>query len=268
MSHPRPGGRLVADQLLAHGLDTAFCVRGEPPLPAHDAPGLRLVACRTETGAAYMAEAWGRLTGRPGVCLVTRGPGAAQAAAGVHAAAQASTPMLLLVWQVPRGHREREAFQEVDHVAFFRPLAKWAAEVQDAARIPELIARACQVATSGRPGPVVLSLPEDVLCDEADVADAGPFHIVRPESRAGRAGPPAGPGRGGRRPLAIVGGGGWSARTAADVQALCERWQLPVAAAFGCQDHVDNRSPCYCGDLGPAVDPRLAARGATPTSCS
>lgn len=257
MSHTRRGGRLVADQLLAHGLDTAF---GVADVLHAETPGLRLVACRTETGAAHMAEAYGRLTGRPGVCLVARAAGAAQAAVGVHAASHASTPLLLLVEQVPRGHREREAFQELDHVAFFRPLAKWAAEVHDATRIPEYVARACHVAMSGRPGPVVLALPHDLLSETADVADAGPFQVVRPDpgpaalARLREAVAAA------ERPLVVAGGGGWSARTAVDVQALCERWRLPVAAAFRCDDYVDNRSPAYCGTLGPHADAALAAR--------
>jgi acetolactate synthase-1/2/3 large subunit len=264
VSHLRSGGRVLVDGLLAHGLDTAFCVPGESYLPIldafHDTPQMRLVVCRMEAGAANMAEAYGRVTGRPGVCLVTRGPGAAHAAVGVHTARQGSTPMLLLVGQVPREHRDREAFQEVDQAAFFRPLAKWAAEVDDPARLPEYLSRACHVATAGRPGPVVLALPEDVLREQVDVADAAPYRIVRPEPSRQALARVRDLLAACERPLAIVGGGGWSERTSADVQALCEAWGLPVGAAFRCQDYIDNRSPSYCGDIGLGIDARLAAR--------
>jgi thiamine pyrophosphate-dependent acetolactate synthase large subunit-like protein len=173
----REGGRILVDQLVLNGVDTAFCVPGESFLPVldalHDGP-VRLVVCRQEGGAAHMAAAHGRLTGQPGVCLVTRGPGATNASVGVHNAAQDSAPMLLLVGQVPRGLRHREAFQELDLPAVFGPMAKWAAEVDDAARLPELVARAITVSASGRPGPVVLGLPEDVLADKVEADDARP----------------------------------------------------------------------------------------------
>src|ERR687893_671222 len=175
----RSGGRILVDQLLVHGTDMAFCVPGESYLEVldglHDARDrIRLINARHEAGAANMAEAYGKLTGRPGICLVTRGPGATHASVGVHTAFQDSTPMLLLVGQVARGTAGREGFQEVDYRAFFGPLAKWATQVDEAARLPEVIARAFAVATSGRPGPVVVALLEDMLTEEAEAGDARP----------------------------------------------------------------------------------------------
>jgi acetolactate synthase-1/2/3 large subunit len=264
MSYPRSGGRILVDQLAAHGTELVFCVPGESYLAALDAlfetPQIRLIVCRMEAGASNMACAYGQLTGRPGVCFVTRGPGAAHAMVGVHTARQGSVPMVLLVGQVPRAHQGREAFQEVDIPAVFGPIAKWAATVEDARRIPEYLSRAFHVALAGRPGPVVLALPEDVLADTVDVGDGAPHQVIRPTA------PPAMVTRvrdiiaRSERPLALVGGGGWDARTAADVTALCERWNLPVATAFRRQDYVDNRSPVFCGTLGLGMDPRLAAR--------
>ena len=254
---------MLVDALVGHGVETAFCVPGESYLAVldalRDAP-VRLVVCRHEGGAANMAEAAGKLTGRPGVCLVTRGPGATQASVGVHTAFQDSTPMLLLVGQVARGASGREGFQELDLPRVFGGLAKWATQVEDAARLPETIARAFSVAVSGRPGPVVVGLPEDMLRDEVDVADA-------PARDPARAGPtPAALERLGallydaRRPLAIVGEGGWSAQTGADVVAFAEAQAVPVAASFRCQDFVDNGSEAYAGHAGLGLDPALAER--------
>jgi acetolactate synthase-1/2/3 large subunit len=264
MSNPRSGGRILIDQLVVHGTEVAFCVPGESYLAALDAlyetPQLRLIVGRMETSVANMACAHGQVTGRPGICFVTRGPGAAQAAVGVHTAQQGSVPMILLVGQVPRSHRGREAFQEVDVEAMFAPLAKWTATVDDPARIPELVSRAYHVATAGRPGPVVLALPEDVLAQTADVPDAAPHQIVRPSPTTGVLSRAQDMVAGAERPLVIVGGGGWSQRTATDVIAFCEGWGVPVATAFRCQDYVDNASPSYCGTLGLGMDPRLARR--------
>src|SRR6185503_18010232 len=181
----RSGGRILVDQLRIHGVDTIFCVPGESYLPALDAladarDAIRLVVCRQEGGAANMAEAYGKLTGRPGVCFVTRGPGAANASIGVHTAFQDSTPLVLLVGQVDRGALGREAFQEVDFVSMFAPLAKHAEQVIDPARIPEIVSRAFHVACAGRPGPVVLAFPEDVLAEEAQCEDAGVYGVVQP----------------------------------------------------------------------------------------
>jgi acetolactate synthase-1/2/3 large subunit len=264
VSTPRSGGRILIDQLVVHGTELVFCVPGESYLAAldalYDTPQLRLIVARMETGAANMACAHGQLTGAPGVCFVTRGPGATQAAVGIHSAAQGSVPLILLVGQVPRAHRGREAFQEVDIEAMFTPLSKWAATIDDPARIPEYVSRAFHVATAGRPGPVVLALPEDVLTEAADVPDAPPHQIVRTSPGAGIVSRSRDMVARADRPLVVVGGGGWSQRAATDVVALCESWGVPVATAFRCQDYVDNSSPVYCGTLGFGTDPRLARR--------
>jgi acetolactate synthase-1/2/3 large subunit len=259
----RSGGQVLVDQLVLHGTELCFGVPGESYLAVldalRDAP-LRMVVTRHEGGAANMADAYGKLTGRPGVCLVTRGPGATHAANGVHTARQDSTPMLLLVGQIARETTGREAFQELDHRAVFGSMTKWVAQIEDAARIPEIVARAYAVATSGRPGPVVLALPEDMLTDEVDVADAKPYEAT------GAA--PAAPAMdrfaellaGAERPVAIVGEGGWTAQTGADVAAFAERQRVPVVASFRCQDYVDNASPAYAGHAGLGMDPALARR--------
>ena len=259
----RNGGRILVDQLELNGADLAFCVPGESYLPVLDAlydSPIRLITCRHEQGAANAAEAYGKLTGRPGLCLVTRGPGATQAAVGVHTAKQDSSPMILLVGQVPRAFRGREAWQELDYAEVFGGIAKAAWEVDSAERIPEHMAEAYSLALTGRPGPVVLALPEDVLAEEADVADGT---RVEPERVA-----PSGADierlrdllAGAERPLVVVGEGGWTAETSRDVQAFCEANALPVACAFRCQDFVDNRSPSYVGVLGVAMDEAIAGR--------
>ena len=259
----RSGGRIVVDALEAHDVEFVFSLPGESFLPVldalHDSP-IRLITCRHEGGAANAAEAVGKLTGRPGVCLVTRGPGATQAAVGVHTARQDSSPMLLLVGQVPRTFRGREAWQELDYARVFGGIAKAAWEVEEAARLPEELARAFATAVSGRPGPVVLALPEDVLAEEVDVPDAAP---LAPGERA----PQEDEMRrlaellaAAERPLVVAGEGGWTSGTGTDLLAFCEVAELPVAASFRCQDFVDNRSPSYAGVLGVAMDERLAAR--------
>jgi acetolactate synthase I/II/III large subunit len=259
----RSGGKVLVDQLALHGAELAFCVPGESYLAVldalYDAP-IRLVTCRHEAAAANMAEAYGKLTGRPGICLVTRGPGATHASIGVHTAYQDSTPLILLIGQVGRDMLEREAFQEIDYRRMFNSMAKWVAQIESAERIPELLARAFTVATAGRPGPVVLALPEDMLVDEVDVADPGRYTPVHTH-----------PGReelerlrqlldASERPLAIVGGGKWSAQAADDVAAFCEANELPVATSFRRQDYVDNRSRVFAGHVGVGIDPALAAR--------
>ncbi len=244
-------------------MDVAFCVPGESFLPVldalHDAP-IRLVTCRHEAGAANMADAYGKLTGRPGICLVTRGPGATQAAVGVHTAFQDSTPLILLVGQVPSSEVEREAFQELDYRAVFGSTAKWAAEIDRADRVPELLARAFATATSGRPGPVVLALPEDMLAAEVDAADAPRFHAVQPHPSADDVERLGGLLAAAERPLAILGGAGWTPRAAEDLRVFLEANELPAAAAFRRQDALDNDSPSYAGDVGVGPNPRLAAR--------
>jgi acetolactate synthase-1/2/3 large subunit len=260
----RSGGQVLVDQLVLHGADLAFGVPGESYLPVldalRDAP-MRLVVTRHEGGAANMADAYGKLTGRPGICLVTRGPGATHASNGLHTASQDSTPMILLVGQVARDAVGREGFQELDYAAVFGSMAKWVAQIDDAARVPELVARAFAVATSGRPGPVVLALPEDMLTDVVDVPDAAP-HRPLAATRPGD----AAMARltelleGAVRPVAIVGEGGWTSRTGLDVAAFCEAQRIPVAASFRCQDYIDNRSPAYAGHAGLGMDPALASR--------
>ena len=259
----RNGGRILVDQLELNGADLAFCVPGESYLPVLDAlydSPIRLITCRHEQGAANAAEAYGKLTGRPGLCLVTRGPGATQAAVGVHTAKQDSSPMILLVGQVPRAFRGREAWQELDYAEVFGGIAKAAWEVDSAERIPEHMAEAYSLALTGRPGPVVLALPEDVLAEQADVADGTRVELERV--------PPSGADierlrdllAGAERPLVVVGEGGWTAETSRDVQAFCEASAIPVACAFRCQDFVDNRSPSYVGVLGVAMDEAIAGR--------
>jgi acetolactate synthase-1/2/3 large subunit len=259
----RTGGRILVDQLALHGADLAFGVPGESYIDVLDAlrdSPVRYVTCRHEGGAATMAEAYGKLTGAPGICFVTRGPGATQASVGVHTAHQDGTPLLLLVGQVPREDAEREAFQEIDYRRMFGPLAKWVAQVDQVERIPELTARAFRVATSGRPGPVVLALPEDVLADVAEVPDASPYAPAQ-----------AAPGTdeltaarellvSAERPLAIVGGQPWSADAGEALAVWCGASGIPVAAAWRCQDYVDNEVSCYAGHLGVGADPALRDR--------
>ena len=259
------GGDLVARALRAHGVSTIFCVPGESYLPLLDAlfdhrDAITVIAARHEHGAAVMAEATGKLTGQPGVCLVTRGPGACNAAIAVHTARQDSTPMLLLVGQVPRRHLGREAFQEVELVAMFWPLAKHAEQVLDTADLPAAMARAFHVAATGRPGPVVLALPEDVLAGHATARDVPPIAVTETPPDAGAMerlhrmlGDAA-------RPLVVVGGSGWSDQARADLLAFAAAHDLPVACAFRRHDILDNRHPAFAGELGFGVDPALAAR--------
>jgi acetolactate synthase I/II/III large subunit len=263
----RTGGQLLVDALRVHGVDHAFCVPGESFLPVldalHDArDAIRLLVCRHEGAAANAAEAYGKLTGRPGVCFVTRGPGATHASVGVHTAQQDSTPLVLFVGQVARHMLEREAFQELDVRRVFGTMAKWAAQIDDGARIPELVARAFQTALSGRPGPVVLALPEDVLSELAPAA-AAPIAAARPV----RAHPGAADVAALRamlaqaqRPLLLLGGSGWNGEACSNVRRFAEANDLPVACAYRFQDLFDNREERYAGDVGLGVNPRLARR--------
>jgi acetolactate synthase-1/2/3 large subunit len=261
----RSGGEILADALVGQGVGLVFCVPGESFLPflaaAHQrADRLKIVSCRQEGGAAYMAEAAGKLTGRPGVCFVTRGPGACNAAVGVHTAFQDSTPMLLLIGQVARGDRGREAFQELDYGQMYGALAKHVEEIDDPARIPESVARAFAVAQAGRAGPVVLVFPEDVLAQTAEAADLAPVPVARPHPAPHRMDRLAALLAAAERPLVIVGGSGWDAAAAAQLRAFAEAWQLPVAAAFRCQDILDNESPSYAGELGTTLAPALGGK--------
>jgi acetolactate synthase I/II/III large subunit len=259
----RTGGQVLVSALEQNGVDVAFCLPGESFLPVLDAlydSPIRLVSSRHEQGASNAAEAYGKLTGRPGVCLVTRGPGATQAAVGVHTAKQDSTPMLLLVGQVPRAFRGREAWQELDYERVFGGIAKAAWEVDRADRMPEHVHEAFSVALAGRPGPVVLSLPEDVLAETTAVENSPPVEIARPTPSAGDLARLRALLSEAERPLVVVGEGGWTQQTGERVLAFAEANELPVACAFRCQDFVDNRSPSYVGVLGVAMDEAIAAR--------
>jgi acetolactate synthase-1/2/3 large subunit len=261
----RTGGQILVDQLLIHGADTGFCVPGESYLAVLDAlydvrDRFRLINARHEAGAANMAEAHGKLTGRPGIAMVTRGPGACHAAIGVHIAHQDSTPMILLVGQVARGTTDREAFQEIDYRAMFGPVAKWATQIDDPARIPEYMARAFRVATSGRPGPVVIALPEDMLTERVAVADAPPYSATGAAlSAEGRAAIAAAL-QSAERPLIMVGGSGWDDAACAAITRFAERNSIPVTCSFRRQDIVSNHSPVYAGDFGTSTGPALLAR--------
>ncbi len=259
----RTGGKLLVDQLVVHGVDVAYGVPGESYLAVldalHDAP-IGFVACRHEVGAANMADAYGKLTGRPGICMVTRGPGATHAAGGVHTAYQDSTPMILLIGQVGRGMMDREAFQEIDYRHMFGPMAKWVAQIDSADRVPELVARAFHVATAGRPGPVVLALPEDMLVEQSDAADAEPYAITRVHPSSHDVERVRALLEQAERPLVIVGGAPWSAEAHAELTAWANAGALPVAAGWRCQDFVDNTSESYVGHLALGPDPRLAQR--------
>ncbi len=260
---PRSGGRILIDQLQLHGVKQVFCVPGESFLDALDAlhdSSIRTIVCRQEGGAAMAAEAQGKLTGRPGICFVTRGPGATNASPAIHIAHQDSTPLIVFVGQIDRGMREREAFQELDYRAVFGTMTKWATEIDDPARIPELVARAFQVATTGRPGPVVIALPEDMLVAEAEVADARPYRpsingvapadLARLSTLLAEA----------RAPMVVLGGGGWDAQAVERFADFAERFALPVAVEFRRQMLVSADHPGYAGDLSLSADPRLKAR--------
>jgi acetolactate synthase I/II/III large subunit len=258
----RTGGRILIDQLEAHGIKHAFCVPGESYLEALDAlrdSKIVLTVCRQEGGAAMMAEAAGKLTSVPGVCLVTRGPGATNASPGLHIAMHDSTPMVLLVGQVARSSLGREAFQEIDYGAFFGSVVKWVTQIDDAGRIPELISRAFHIATSGRPGPVVVSLPEDMLKNKAHVSDAR--HYLTPDAA------PAAEAldslrqllAASERPLVIAGGSGWDMDAVDDLVQLAEQQQLPVAVSFRRQMLFPASHANFIGDLGVGANPSLAA---------
>jgi acetolactate synthase-1/2/3 large subunit len=258
------GGQLVVAAFRAHGVEMAFSVAGESYLEVldalFDAPEIRLITCRQEGGAAFMAEAYGKLTGRPGVVLVTRGPGACNASIGVHTAFQDSTPMVVLVGQVARHQIDREAFQEVDFRKMYAPLAKWVAQIDLAERVPELMHQAFQVATSGRPGPVVLALPEDMLRDQRAAAIVGPYRAVHAHPGAADLAELRRLLAASQRPIMLVGGSGWSDAAAADIARFATVNDLPVCCSFRRQDIVDNRLPCFVGDLGTGAAPTLVAR--------
>ena len=258
----RTGARILVDQLVAQGVERASCVPGESYLAVLDSlidSGVDLLTCRQEGGAAMMAEAWGKMTGRPGICFVTRGPGATNAAAGVHVAAQDSTPMILFVGQVARGMKHREAFQELDYGAVFGTMAKWVVEIDDAARIPEFVARAFRVAMQGRPGPVVIALPEDMLVDTATVADAPPVVPVETGAPAADLDRLSDLLQTARRPFAILGGSRWDEASVDAVIGLAERFSMPFAAQFRRAGQFPSQHPNYAGDLSLGANPKLLA---------
>ena len=265
----RLAGHALVECLIEQGIGTAFGVPGESFLAALDGfhehrERIRFIACRQEGGAAFMADAQGKLSGRPGICFVTRGPGASNAAIGLHTAFQDSTPMILFVGQVASDQRDREAFQEVDYRHMFGPgtlgMAKWVGEVHDPDRLPEYVARAFRTALQGRPGPVVRVLPEDMRATQTTAP-------VLPRIEPARAWPdPAGVAalrerlEAAKRPLVIAGGSGWTADSAMALQRFAERWSLPVGCGFRFQDTFDNRHPLYAGDVGIGINPKLAQR--------
>lgn len=264
MTHPsRSGGQILVDALQIHGVDTAFGVPGESYLDVLDAlhdSNIRFVINRQEGGAAFMAEAYGKLTGKPGICFVTRGPGATNASIGVHTAFQDSTPLILFIGQVGTDFMDREAFQEIDYRRMYGQMAKWVAQIDRADRIPEYIARAFQVATSGRPGPVVLALPEDMLIAQAEVADTRRYQPVQASPAASQIDTLRGMLKEAKKPLLLLGGGTWNEQACADVTKFAEANGLPVACAFRFQDLLDNEHPHYVGDVGIGINPKLAAR--------
>jgi acetolactate synthase I/II/III large subunit len=259
----RTGGEILIDQLIVHGVRHVFCVPGESYLAALDAfhdRDIALTVCRQEGGAAMMAEAIGKATGRPGICFVTRGPGATNASPGIHIGRQDSSPMIVFVGQVAREAREREAFQELDYRAVFGTIAKWVTEIDDPARIPELVSRAFYTATSGRPGPVLIALPEDMLTERVTVPDAPAFEPVetwpglsemaRLQKLIWAA----------KRPIMILGGSRWSEAASAAMMRFAERFALPIVTTFRRAHLFDALHPCYAGDLGIGPNPKLLAR--------
>ena len=260
----RTGGRVLVDQLLINGCDRIFTVPGESFLAVldalHDSPEIETIVCRQEGGVAYMADADGKMTGRPGVAFVTRGPGATNASAGVHVAFQDSTPMILFIGDVARGDRDREGFQEIDLPAFFAPIAKWAARIEDAARLPEYVARAYRVAMAGRPGPVVLALPEDMLRDEVEIADRPCVPALAEAPDPGAVQALLELLKEAVSPVAIVGGADWSPRASHHFANFSFRYGIPVAAAFRRQDAICNTCQVYAGQLGYGPNPRLQQR--------
>ncbi len=257
---PRLGGHILVDQLAAQGVKHVFCVPGESYLAVldglHDA-SIQVTVCRQEGGAAMMADAHGKLTGQPGICMVTRGPGASNAMAGVHIAMQDSTPLILFVGQIERGMREREAFQEMDYRAVFGTQAKWVTEIDQVERIPEIISRAFHVATSGRPGPVVIALPEDMLVEYAEVADAPHYEVLESAPTSQQMDALAAQLAQARKPIAILGGTRWDQEAVDRFADFAERQQLPVAVQFRRQMLFSTSHPCFVGDVGLGGNPAL-----------
>lgn len=258
----RTGGQLLVDCLVAHGVDTVFCVPGESYLTVLDAlrdvqDRVKIIVGRHEASVGQMAEAYGKLTGKPGICFVTRGPGASHASIAVHTAFQDSTPLILFIGQVARDQRDREAFQEMDYRQFFSSTAKWVTEISDPLRIPELIGRAFHVAVNGRSGPVVVSLPEDMQNDLCPAITPAHYKLAGAAPTAAALADLQARVEAAERPLLILGGGGWSAESVADIRSFAEAFGLPAATGFRRQDLFDNTHPNYVGDIGIATDKAL-----------
>lgn len=264
MSSAGTGAQLLVRSLAAHGVRRISCVAGESYLAVLDALldhlDIQVATCRQEGGAAFMAESWGKLTGEPGICFVTRGPGACNAAIGVHTAMQDSTPMILFMGQVGRADKNREAFQEIDVPAVFGGLAKWAVEIADPARVPEIVARAFMVATTGRPGPVVIGLPEDMLTETAEAHIPAPVKPVPATVSLEALAKIKALLQDARQPVVIIGGSGWSDQGIEDFATFASTAQLPVAASFRRQDLFNHRHKCYVGELGTGPNPKLVGK--------
>ncbi len=261
----RTGGQLLVDALKVHGVDMAFGVPGESYLSVLDAfyesrDDIKFVICRQEGGAANMADAYGKLTGRPGICFVTRGPGATNASIGIHTAFQDSTPLILFIGQVDNEVTEREAFQEIDYRRMFGQMAKWVAQIDRPERVPEMISHAFHLAVSGRPGPVVLALPEDMQTTTAIVPDAAHYQRVAAHPGAADMNKLRDMLAAAKRPFVMLGGGGWNAKACEDMRAFIETNHLPTACAYRCQDLLDNRSPNYLGDIAVGMNPAIEKR--------
>ena len=256
--------QVLVRALDAQGVDRVFCVPGESYLAVldafYDTPGIQVITARHEGAAANMAEADGKLTQRPGVCFVTRGPGATHASIGVHTACQDSTPLVLFIGQVALAHREREGFQEVDYRAMFRPICKWVTEIEDPDRAPEIVSRAFHVATSGRPGPVVVALPEDILRRTCTVAPTAGAVAGRAAPEAGALDTLSAELEKAEQPLLVVGGSGWTQKAVTSLADFVEAWSLPTLAGFRRQDLIDNNNTHYVGHAGLGIDPKLAER--------
>ncbi len=259
----RTAAEVLVDQLRIHGVQHVFCVPGESYLAVLDAfhdSDLTVTVCRHDGSASMMAEAVGKVTGQPGVCFVTRGPGATNASHGIHIARQDSSPLVMFVGQVARDMREREAFQEVDYGAFFGPITKWAAEISDPARGPEIVSRAFHTAANGRPGPVVISIPEDMLVERIAVADAPPFALIETSPGQAEMEKFAQMLGAARTPIMLLGGSRWSQAASEAIGRFAQKYSIPVCTTFRRGHLFDQTHPCYAGDVGIGPNPKLVAR--------
>jgi len=260
----KTGGEILVECLRVNGVDRVFCVPGESYLAAldafHDVPEIQLVVCRHEGAAAMMADAHAQLTGRPGICFVTRGPGSTNASSGIHVAHQDSTPLIMFIGQVARNHLEREAFQEIDYRRMFGEMTKWTGQIDDEARVAEYVSRAFHQSQAGRGGPVVLALPEDMLRARTAPVTVAAAAIVQAHPGSDEMAQLQALLKKSKRPMTIIGGGGWNAAACDDFRSWASANNLPVAVTFRCQDKFDNEHACYAGDLGVGPNPKLVAR--------